>query len=108
MMSYSDALGHVSLDYSGMLLQQEAFKALEEKAASALAELDAIEKGTVANPDEGRMVGHYWLRDPALSPDPAIAEEIAGTYEAIRQFSSDVHNGKVKSRPGSSSRASSS
>ncbi|OQB48913.1 MAG: Glucose-6-phosphate isomerase [Firmicutes bacterium ADurb.Bin153] len=100
MMSYSDALGHVSLDYSGMLLQQEAFKALEEKAASALAELDAIEKGTVANPDEGRMVGHYWLRDPALSPDPAIAEEIAGTYEAIRQFSSDVHNGKVKSSTG--------
>ncbi|HNZ08797.1 MAG TPA: glucose-6-phosphate isomerase [Bacillota bacterium] len=99
-MSYFDPLGHISLDYSGMLLQPEAYEGSREKAASALAELDAIEKGAVANTDEGRMVGHYWLRNPALSPEPAIADEIVGTYEAIKQFSSDVHNGKVKSSTG--------
>ncbi|HOY90027.1 MAG TPA: glucose-6-phosphate isomerase, partial [Bacillota bacterium] len=55
-MSYFDPLGHISLDYSGMLLQPEAYEGSREKAASALAELDAIEKGAVANTDEGRMV----------------------------------------------------
>src|SRR3954465_602538 len=29
----------------------------------AYADMDALEKGAIANPDEKRMVGHYWLRD---------------------------------------------
>ena len=35
--------------------------------------MDALEKGAIANPDENRMVGHYWLRDPELAPTPEIA-----------------------------------
>ena len=27
----------------------------------------ALEKGAIANPDENRMVGHYWLRAPDLA-----------------------------------------
>ena len=38
------------------------------KAFAALAEL---ERGAIANPDEGRRVGHYWLRAPELAPDAA-------------------------------------
>ena len=40
------------------------------KPALALADLAALEAGAIANPDEGRMVGHYWLRNPALAPTP--------------------------------------
>ncbi len=29
-----------------------------------------IEAGAIANPDEGRQVGHYWLRAPDLAPGP--------------------------------------
>ena len=31
--------------------------------------MKALEAGAIANPDEQRMVGHYWLRAPALAPD---------------------------------------
>jgi glucose-6-phosphate isomerase len=31
-------------------------------------EMAALESGGIANPDENRMVGHYWLRNPAIAP----------------------------------------
>jgi glucose-6-phosphate isomerase len=40
---------------------QRAFKAMSE-----------LEKGAIANPDENRRDGHYWLRNPALAPEPEI------------------------------------
>ena len=36
----------------------------------------ALEKGAVANPDENRMVGHYWLREPESRPAGIISAEI--------------------------------
>ena len=39
----------------------------------AFAAMDALEAGAIANPDEKRMVGHYWLRDPTLAPTPELA-----------------------------------
>ena len=41
--------------------------------------MEELEKGALANPDENRMVGHYWLRAPELAPTPEIAEEIRST-----------------------------
>ena len=38
--------------------------------------MDALERGAIANPDENRMVGHYWLRAPDLAPSAEIAAEI--------------------------------
>ncbi len=35
--------------------------------------MDKIEAGAIANPDENRMVGHYWLRDPDRAPTPKSA-----------------------------------
>ena len=59
----------------------------------AYAAMDALEKGAIANPDENRMVGHYWLRAPELAPDPAIAAEIRATVAAAKAFAADVHSG---------------
>ena len=50
-----------------------------DAAFEAMAELEA---GAVANADEGRQVGHYWLRAPELAP--------AAHAEAIRQMQADV------------------
>src|SRR6202158_2866979 len=58
--------------------------------------MDALESGAIANPDEKRMVGHYWLRAPKLAPTKEIAREIAGTIESIKKFGADVHAGKIK------------
>lgn len=46
----------------------------------AHAAMIALEAGAVANPDEGRQVGHYWLRAPELAPAPlqsAIRDALA-------------------------------
>src|SRR5262249_1150618 len=59
----------------------------------AMAEL---ERGAIANPDEKRMVGHYWLRAPELAPTPEIRSEIEGTISTIKSFAADVHAGRVR------------
>ncbi len=99
-MSYSDPKGVLSLDYSGLCQTQEKFQALSSRASYALRLMSELEAGAIANPDEGRMVGHYWLRDASLSPDKAIAAEIGDTYASLKRFASDVHSGKVKSPSG--------
>lgn len=71
---------------------------LEAAAPSLLRALDAmaaLEHGAIANPDENRMVGHYWLRAPALAPDPALSEAIAATLREIEGFAAKVHSGAI-------------
>jgi glucose-6-phosphate isomerase len=69
-----------------------------QRAYIAMAEL---EKGGIANPDERRMVGHYWLRNPKLAPTQTIADEIAQTLADIKSFAAAVHGGNVKGANGS-------
>ena len=63
---------------------QAAFKAMKE-----------LEKGAIANPDEGRMVGHYWLRNAKLAPNSFLRVQIENTLDAVCKFTDDVINGKV-------------
>ena len=51
-----------------------------------------LESGAIANPDEGRMVGHYWLRNSALAPAELRAEIDVG-LEDVLKFAADVHSG---------------
>jgi glucose-6-phosphate isomerase len=75
----------------------DAFLAkMEPTMQKAYAAMDALEKGAIANPDENRMVGHYWLRAPELSPTPAIAKEIKETVASIKGFAADIHSAKIK------------
>src|SRR5207248_11207823 len=52
------------------------------------------------NPTEKRMVGHYWLRNPALAPTPEIRAEIEETIKRIKTFAADVHAGKITAENG--------
>src|SRR5262245_19412309 len=65
-----------SLDVSRMDLDEAFFRAMDGPARKALADMDALEKGAIANPDEKRMVGHYWLRAADLAPSPEIRQAI--------------------------------
>lgn len=55
-----------------------------------------LEKGAIANPDENRMVGHYWLRNPALAPTETIKSSIENALEKIKTFTENVHNGTIR------------
>src|SRR6202171_2256648 len=77
---------HFSIDISRMRFADgffEKMRPLVEKAFKAMRELEA---GAIANPDEGRMVGHYWLRDPKLAPTPQLRAGIDETQDRIKQF----------------------
>lgn len=54
-----------------------------DQAALAMSELEA---GAIANPDENRMVGHYWLRNAELAPNKNVREEITRELEKIKEF----------------------
>src|SRR5438046_5242351 len=75
----------------------EAFLAnMEPQMQRAYAAMDALENGAIANPDENRMVGHYWLRAPELAPTAQIRDEIKQTIGDIKSFAADIHSGKIK------------
>jgi len=73
---------------------------MEPLLQKAFAAMAALEKGAIANPDENRMVGHYWLRNPALAPTPEIRQEIEESLKAVKTFAREVHRGVVKGPKG--------
>src|SRR5476651_459759 len=84
----------LAIDLSRMNVDDAFFAAMEPKIQKALADMAALESGTIANPDEKRMVGHYWLRNPALAPTPEIRKEIEYATAQIKRFTVDVISGK--------------
>ncbi len=66
----------------------------------ALADLRLLEAGELVNRSEGRMVGHYWLRDSALSPSPEIKQEIDSLIVEVSEFVQKIDAGKILSSAG--------
>jgi glucose-6-phosphate isomerase len=93
------ALGF-AVDLSRMNVDDAFFSAMEPKVQKAFADMDALEAGAIANPDENRMVGHYWLRNPAVAPTPEIRQEIENTIVQIKRFSAKVHSGEIRGAGG--------
>ena len=90
-----DDLGF-SLDISRMKFPDDFFENMRPKIDRAFAAMRDLEKGGIANPDEKRMVGHYWLRNPKLAPNAELRSEIEKTRTAIKDFAAEVHSGKLK------------
>jgi glucose-6-phosphate isomerase len=86
---------NMTLDVSRMNFADDYLASMEPAIQRAYAAMDALELGAIANPDENRMVGHYWLRAPGLAPSPEIKREIEDTIKAIRDFTFTVHAGKI-------------
>ncbi|KAF0218641.1 MAG: glucose-6-phosphate [Geobacteraceae bacterium] len=79
------------LDISRMNFSDGFLEEMEPRMQKAFQDMAALESGAIANPDEKRMVGHYWLRNPQLAPNPQIAAEIEFTVRAVREFAANVH-----------------
>ncbi len=91
---YHEGLGFY-LDVSRMRFDDAFVEAMQPKFEKAFKDMDALEKGAIANPDENRMVGHYWLRDPDLAPTAELQQEILNTLEHIEDFTQKVHTGAI-------------
>ena len=88
------------LDVSRMALGQQDLNDLAPRFDSAFAAMAALEAGSIANADEGRQVGHYWLRSPELAPDPSITAHISAEVDRIEDFAQNVISGRVQTPSG--------
>ena len=94
-----DSVG-LSLDVSRMKFADDFFTQMAAPLERAFDAMAALERGAIANPDENRMVGHYWLRAPELSPTPELRSAIEQANAAVVDFARRVHAGEIKSEGG--------
>lgn len=91
---YHEELG-LFLDPSRMRFDDAFVATMQPRFARAFADMQALEGGAIANPDEQRQVGHYWLRDPDLAPEADLRDEIHTTLAQIETFAAQVHQGAI-------------
>jgi len=91
---------HLSLDTSRMNYDSAFVASMQPRLQQAFQSMAALESGAIANPDEKRMVGHYWLRNPALAPTAEIRQEIERTVADVKTFASAVHSGSARGAGG--------
>lgn len=85
----------VELDLGHGALADADLVALQAPLHRALAAMQKLEAGALANADEQRMVGHFWLRAPGLAPTPAIEEQITAALAQVEQFAAAVRDGRT-------------
>jgi glucose-6-phosphate isomerase len=91
----SDSIA-LTLDVSRMGFDDGYWARMEPRLQAAYSAMRELERGVIANPDEQRMVGHYWLRAAKLAPTPELTKEIEQTLGRIQKFAADVHAGTIK------------
>ncbi len=92
----------LTVDPSRMGWPEGWLASMEPRFAQAFDAMDALERGAIANPDAGRRVGHYWLRDPSRAPTPEIRATIEQTLDRVCAFAADVHAGAIAPPDGGS------
>ncbi|QIZ72980.1 glucose-6-phosphate isomerase [Oxynema aestuarii] len=83
------------LDISRMGFDDAFVSQMQPKFEKAFADMEALENGAIANPDENRMVGHYWLRNPEIAPRDELKQEILENIERIENFARKIHGGEI-------------
>ena len=90
MLVYDNELGFSvdtrRMDMSGIVLSnwQKAFSFMQ-----------SLEEGAIANLDEQRQVGHYWLRNPEGAPSE-MAQQIKESWAQLEAFSKSLQGGGWK------------
>ena len=94
-----DDLGF-TLDLSLMDVGDDTKAALADKVEKAFSDMTSLEAGAIANPDEGRMVGHYWLRNADLAPSEELKKQVTEPIKDLKRFAEQVHTGQVRAADG--------
>jgi len=94
----------LALDVSRMLFDDQFLPEMELPVQQAYQAMRELEAGALANPDEKRRVGHYWLRAPQLAPRPAdepdIPEKIVKARREVEAFAAKVRAGEITAPSG--------
>src|SRR4051812_1832909 len=79
-----------TLDVSRMRFPADFIDGMKPRIEAAFKAMQELEAGQIANPDEQRMVGHYWLRNSSLAPNDELRRDIDETNNRIRAFAAKV------------------
>jgi glucose-6-phosphate isomerase len=85
----------IRLDISRMSFPENFLRDFTDKFSAAISEVENIESGKAVNIDENRMVGHYWLRNSSLAPEPEITTAIEESVASIATFADSIHKGEI-------------
>ncbi len=88
------------LDISRMSLTASNLESLKGPFEKAFISMDNLEKGSIANPDENRQVGHYWLRNSSIAPSKEIEETITNVQNKIHDLGHKILKGTLKTNTG--------
>ncbi len=89
-----------SVDISRMNFPDDFFATMQPKIEASFTAMAALEAGAIANPDEDRMVGHYWLRDASLAPTADLRKDVEVTRDEILAFAAAIHSGAITAANG--------
>lgn len=97
----NEAMGF-TLDVSRVHFKDDFLQKMTPAMEAAFKAMDELEGGAIANQDENRMVGHYWLRNPQMvaNTHAEISREIEDTKAAIAKFVQAVHSGEKSGSTG--------
>ena len=87
-------------DFSFVDFPDDYLSSMESNISSALQAMQQLEGGSIANPDENRMVGHYWLRNADLAPSEELTTAIRETLAKVKDVANAVHSGSLQSPQG--------
>ena len=85
----------ISLDFSKLPLTHDFLAEMQPLIDRAYGDIAALEGGAIANPDEQRMVGHYWLRNSALAPTAELRAKIEEPLADLKAFAAEVLSGRL-------------
>ena len=88
------------VDISRMRFDEDFYNLMQPKFAYAFDCVEKLEQGAIANPDEKRMVGHYWLRNTDIAPNQEIKKQINDSLTQIKEFTQKIHQGIISNPQG--------
>ncbi len=92
--TYFNDILDISVDISRLNFPDNFWAEIEPKLQNAYEKMAELENGAIANPDENRMVGHYWLRAPEIAPG-RISAQIRNVLKDIQEFAQQIHDGDI-------------
>ena len=97
--TFHDEIG-LRLDLSRLDFPDNFFEEHQPAMDKAFLAMADLEKGAISNPDENRMVGHYWLRNSDLAPDAEIKKDIECAITSVKEFAQAIHEGSIRGAGG--------